>query len=145
MVFHTLYRGQRDTRLYPLLVSFSTLYFLFRFPIPGVFLSSPYQSSPPSTSANAPAASCAPTRSITACSHHNIPTRAPGSLSDPSHMSNNYRVEIYCATVLWRHLTYYSIAKKPAASLDIAVKLYFHVLSVILRMSCPVSRLATWV
>ena len=86
--------------------------FLFCYPSPGVFLSSPHHSSPPSSSATAAAASRAPARSILACSHYRIPTHAPGSLSEPSHRSNSDRVAIYCATVFWRRLTYSSIIKK---------------------------------
>ena len=94
VVFHTLHRGQRDTRLCPLLVNFATLYFLFHCPSPGVFFSSPLQSSPPSSSATAAAATRATARSIPACSHHRIPTCAPGALSYPSHRSNSYRIAI---------------------------------------------------
>ena len=120
----------------PYLVNFSTLYFLFRCPSPGVFLSSPRHYSPPSSSATAAVASRAPSRSITSCSHHRIPTCTPGALSDPSYRSNSDRVAIYCVTVLWRRLTYSSIVKTPTASLSAAAKLYFYVLSVVLRGSC---------
>ena len=80
-----------------------------------------------------------------ACSHHCIPNRAPGSLSDSSHRSNSDHVEIYCATVLWRRLTYYSIIKKPAASLAATVEVYYHTPSFVLHRSCPASHLTTWV
>ena len=128
----------------PYLVSFATLYFLFRCRIPGFFLSCPRHSSLPSSSATASVSSCAPARSIPSCSHHRIPTRAPGDLSDPSHRTNCDRVAIYCATVFWRRLTYSSIVKKPTASIAAAAEVYFHVLSVVLRGSCPVSRITTW-
>ena len=62
VVLRTLRRGQRDTRLCPLLVNFATLYFLFHCPSPGAFLSYPCHSSPPSSSATAAAASRAPAR-----------------------------------------------------------------------------------
>ena len=145
VVLHNLYRVQRDTRLFTLLVNFAALYFLFCCPSTGVFLSSPRHSSPPSSSATSASASRAFARSITACSHHRIPNRSLGALSDSSHRSNSYRVAIYCATVLWRRLTYSSIIKKPAASLAAAAEVYLHVPPVVLRGSCPISRLATWV
>ena len=63
----------------PYLVDFDTLYFLFCLPSPGVFLSSPCHSSPPSVSFTAAAASRAPDRSITAFSQHRIQTCTPGS------------------------------------------------------------------
>ena len=47
--------------------------------------------------------------------------------------------------LFWRRLTYSSIVDNPDAYLAAAAELYLHVLSVVLRMSCPVSRLATWV
>ena len=52
---------------------------------------------------------------------------------------------MYCATVLWRSLTYSAIVKNPASSLAAAAEVYLHFLSVVLLRSCPVSRLATWV
>ena len=74
----------------PYLVNSATLYFLFRCPSPGVFLSSPRHPS----SATVAAASRAPARSINACYHHCILNCAPWALSDPSHRSNRYRVAI---------------------------------------------------
>ena len=121
------------------------LYFLFRCHSPVVFFSSPRHAYPPSSSATAAAASHSPDGSIPSCSHHRILTCALGALSDPSHRSNIDRVSIYCATVFWRRLTYSSIVKKPAASLATAAKFYFHVPSVFLHRSFPVSRLANWV
>ena len=98
-----------------------------------------------SYSTTSAAASRASARSITSCFHHRIPTRAPGVLSDPSHRSNSDRVEIYCTTVFWRRLTYYSIVKNPTASLAAAVELYLHVPYIFLRRICPVSLPDTWV
>ena len=69
---------------------------------------------------------------------------APGALYDPSHRSNSDRVVIYCATVFWRRLMYYSIVKKPAASIAITAEVYLHILSVVLHMIFPVSRLSKW-
>ena len=80
---------------------------------------------------------------IAACYHHRIPTHTPRLLSEPSHRSNSDHTAIYCVTVFWHRLTYSSIVKKPAASLAAAVKVYFHVPSVVLRGSCPTSRLST--
>ena len=53
-----------------------------------------YYYSPPSLSAAAASASVAPAILVPVCSHHCIPTRAPGALYDPSHMSNSYHVAI---------------------------------------------------
>ena len=145
VVFHNLHRGQRDTMLCPLLVNFSTLYFLFHCPSPGLFIYPPCHPSPPSSSSTAAAASRAPSRSIPACYHHHILTCTPGAISDSSHRSNSDYVPIYCETVFWSRLTYSSIVKKPAASLAAAYEVYFHVPSVFLCRSCPVRRLVTWV
>ena len=129
----------------PYLVNFATLYFFFCCTIPVVFLSSPRHSSPPYSSSTSAVASRSPSRSIPSCSHHHIPTCAPVALSNPSHGYNSDHVAIYCTTVFWRHLTYSSIVKKPAASLAADTEVYFHVPSVVFRGSCPVSRLATCV
>ena len=111
----------------PYLVNISTLYFLFRCPSPGVFLSPPCHSSPPSSYVTAAATSRAPARLISSCYHHRILTCAPGALSDPSHRSISDIVAVYCANIFWRRRTYYSIFKKPAASLAAAAEIYFHV------------------
>ena len=99
---------------------------------------------PPSISAASAATSLAPARLIPYCSHHHIPTRSPGALSDPSHRSNIDCVAIYCATVLWSHLVYSSIVKNPVSSRAVAAEVYIHLPSVVLHMSLPVIRLATW-
>ena len=102
VVFHTLHRGKRDTRLCPNLVYWSTLYPLL---LPQLressFLIPLFYSSSPSLSvfAAAVAVSRAPSRSSPACSHHRIPTYAPHFLSAASHRSRIGRVTIYCATV----------------------------------------------
>ena len=145
VVFLTLHRGQRDTRLCLLLVNYSTLYYLLHFTSPGVFLSSPRHSYIPSSYATEAAAYCAPARSIPVCSHHHTPNHAPGSLSDTSHSSNSDCIAIYCATVFWSRLKYSSIVKKPAASLADAAEVYFHVPSIVLHGILPVNRLVTWV
>ena len=104
MVFHTLYRGQIDTRLYPL-SSYRSLRCTLTFSPPqeSSFTSIRHSSSP-SPSAVAATSSRTPTRSIPTCSHHCIPTRSPGALSDPSHRYNSDHVAIYCATVFWIRL-----------------------------------------
>ena len=145
VVFHTLHRGQRDTWLCPLLVNFATLYFLFCYSSPGVFLSSSCHSSPPSSSDTAIAYSRATARSIPAFSHHRIPTHAPGALSGPSHRSNSDYLAIYCVTVFWIRLMYSSIVKKPAASLATVAEVYLRALTIFLCRSYPVSRISTWV
>ena len=110
---------------------------------PGLFISSSRHFPSPSTSTTTAAASRALDLSIPACSQNHIPTRAPGALSNPSHRYNSDRVEIYCATVFWRCLTYYSIFRKPATSLDAAPEVCFHFPYVALRGSCSVSPLFT--
>ena len=116
VVFHTLHRGHRDTRLCPL-ISYSDryLYLLHFFCPKSPPLLPLLHSSPSSPSTAAAGDSRAPSRSISFCYHHRIPTRAPGALSDPSHRSNRDCVEIYCATVFCRRLMYSSIAKNPAS------------------------------
>ena len=101
-------------------------------------------SSPLSPSAAAATASRAFARSSPACSHHLIPTRAPGAISDPSHRSNSDRVVMYYATVFCRRLIYSSIVKNPASSLAAVAEVYLHLPSGVLRGSRPVSRLSTW-
>ena len=86
----------------------------------------------------------APTRLGSACSHHRIPTCAPGALSDPSHRSNIDQVAMYCATVVWCLRMFSSITNNPTSSLSVAVEVYVHLLSGVLRGSRPVNRLATW-
>ena len=58
-----------------------------------------HSSTPPFS---ATVASLIPAILITTCSHHHIPTRAPGALSDPLHWSNSDCVAIYWATIFWR-------------------------------------------
>ena len=92
LVFHTLYRGQRDTRIYPW-ISYISLRFTLAFAPPrGSLFTSLCHSSPPSTSAVAAAASRAPVRSIPTCSHHHTPTHAPRSLYDLSPRYNSDRL-----------------------------------------------------
>ena len=52
---------------------------------------------------------------------------------------------MYCATMLWKRLMYSSTTKTPASSRAIAAEVYFHFPFGVLRRSCTVSRLATWV
>ena len=47
--------------------------------------------------------------------------------------------------MFWRRLAYYSIIKKPAASLAATAEVYLYILYVVLRRSFPVRRLATWI
>ena len=145
VVFHTLYRGQRDTRLCPLISWF--WYVVLSLPLShSRSLYIPHcHYSPPSSSSTAAAVFRAPTRSISSFYHHRILTRIPGALPYPSHRSNSDCVAIYCAAVFWRRLTYSSIVKNPAASLTAAAKVYLHVLSVVLHGICPVSCLTIWV
>ena len=52
---------------------------------------------------------------------------------------------MYCATVLWRRLTYSAIVKNPASSLAAAAKVYLHFPSVVLYGSYHVIRISTWI
>ena len=79
LMLHTLYIGQRYTIPCPL-ISYRPLRCTHNFP-PLRESSFTYlcHSSPPSHSTVSTAASAPPTRPIPTCSHHRIPTRAPGS------------------------------------------------------------------
>ena len=104
VVFHTLYRGQIDTRLCPL-INYILLCCTLTFSLPRessfTSLRHSYTSAPSDV---ASATSCAPTRSITACSHHCIPNHDPGSLSNPLHRSNSDCIAMFCTTVFCRRL-----------------------------------------
>ena len=144
-MFHTLHRVQRDTILCPL-ISYRLLRCTLTFdPSQEYSFTSLRHSSPLSPSAVAAAASRAPAKSIPTFYHHQIPTRAPGALSDPSHRPNSNRVVMYCAIVLCRRLIYSSIVKNPASSLAAAVEVYIHLPSDVLHGSRPVIRLSTWI
>ena len=145
LVFHTLYRGERYTRLCPL-ISYRPIRCTLTFsPTWESYFTFLRHSSPPSPSAVATAASRPPTGSFSTCSHHRIPNCAPGALYDPSHRSNSDCVAMYCATVFCRHLINSFTVKNPASSLADAAEVYLHLLSCVLRGSRPVRHLATWV
>ena len=114
-MLHTLHRGQRDTRLCPLISYILLLFTLYCCSVPRVLLYFPPSllSLVPLLRRRSPA-SRAPARSITTCSHHRNPTCAPGALSNPSHSSNSDRVAMYCATIFWRRLMCSSTTKTPA-------------------------------
>ena len=145
VVFCTLHRSQRYTRLCPLISYFC--YVVLYLPLSqsrSIYLF------PPSLLSlllfchrrfRLPR----PCDVFTSCPHHRIQTRTPGSLSNPSHRFNSDRVAIYCATLFWRRLKYFSIVKNPAVSFAAATEVYLHVPSVFIGGSCSVSRLATWV
>ena len=117
VVFHTLHRGQSNTRLFPL-ISYRSLRCTLNFAPPRESsFTSLHHPSPPPPSAVAAAASCTPARSISTCSHHRIPTHAPGARSEPSHSSNSDLVTMYCTTVFCRRLIYSSLVNNPASSL----------------------------
>ena len=103
-----------------------------------------HQSYPSSPFLVSAASSHTPVRSITTCSHHHIPTCAPGALSNPSHRYHSDLVGMYCTTVFWRCLMYSSTNKTPTSSRAIADEVYFYFLFGVLRRRRPVSRLATW-
>ena len=101
VVFHTLYRGQRDTRLCPYLVSTATLYYLPLYQ-PKSLTIFPCHFYIPSPSASAVVGfvyldffSSSP-----ACSHHRIPTPDPDVLSVLSNRYIIHRVAMNCATTL---------------------------------------------
>ena len=111
MVFHTLYRGQRDTRLFPLISYISLCCTLTFAPSRESYFTSLCHSSPLSPSDVAAAASRSPARSITTCPHRRIPNRAPGAFSNPPHRPNSDHAVMYCATMIFRRLIYSSIVK----------------------------------
>ena len=108
VVFHTLYIGQRDTILFPLLVKFSTLYSLLVPRLGSLHFCPLRHSSILSLSSPAAAAtiSLAPAGSMSSCPHHRIPTRDPGVLSTASHRSRSDHVEMYCMVVFLSVHTY---------------------------------------
>ena len=144
-MLRTLHRGQRDTRLCPLISYISLRCTLTFSPPQDSYFTSLRHSSLPSPSSVAAAASRAPAKSIITCSRHHIPTRAPGALSGPSHISKSDRVAMYCATVFCHRLIYPPIVKNIASSLAATDKVYLHVLASVLRSSRLISRLYTWV
>ena len=79
LMLHTLHIGQIYTIPYPL-ISYRPLRCTHTFaPLRDSSFTSLCQSSPPSPSIVSTATSLHPTSSIPTCSHHRIPTRAPGS------------------------------------------------------------------
>ena len=143
VVIHTLHIGQRDNILCPYLINCATLYPLplYQFQESSIIISLLYSSIPPySASATAAAVSLAPARSMTACSHHRIPTHAPFFLSATSQRSRSYRVAIYCTTVFCLCRMYVSIGSNHASALAASAKVYSHFQSSLFRRSCPVSR-----
>ena len=145
VVFHTLHKGQRDTRLCSL-ISYRSLCCTLTFALSrksSIILS-------PSLFSPVPFHHCRfrflQPRQVNS---HLFPQLHPysrhGALSHPSRKSNSYRVAMYCVTVLWRRLIYYSIVKNPASSLSVIEKVYLHFLSDVLHGSRPVSCLDTWV
>ena len=144
VVFHTVHRGQRDIRLCPL-ISYRLLCCNLTFAPPRESSSTSLShSSPPSPSAVDAAVSCTPARSIHTCSHQRIHTHSSGALSGPSHRSNSDRLAMYCVTVFYRQLIYYSILKNPASLLAATAKVYLHLSFSVLHGRRPTSCLTTW-
>ena len=104
---------------------------IYRCPGTGVLISPPlcYSSIPSSSTSAAAAVSLAFARSMSACSHHCTPIRAPSVFSYASHRSRSNRVEMYCADVFCLYPMYYSIVSKPASYLSVAAKVYYHLRS----------------
>ena len=126
VVFHTLYRGGRDTKLCPYLVHYTTLHPL---PVPQIgslpFYPLLYSSIPySSTSAAVSVVSLSPVISIPACSYHHITTRAPCILSVALHRSRSDLVAMYCATVLCLCQMYASIVSNLASALAASAEVY---------------------
>ena len=146
MVFHTLNRGQRDTRLFTYLLSFATLFCslplshsrsLFSFPS-SLFL--PSLSSP----AVAAAVSLAPANSIPSWSYHRTPTHSPGVIFVSSHKVRSNCVAMDWATVFYLLQMYASITSDTASSISAVAKVYSHFMYVCCCGSLPVNCLATW-
>ena len=145
VVFHTLHRGKRDTRLCPLIIYRllrSTLTFS---PPRHSSFTSLRNSSPLSPSVNAAAATRTLARLIPTCYHHQIHDHAPGALSDLFHRSNSDHLAMYCVTVFCPHLIYSSIVNNTASYLATATKVYLHLLSGVFRSSHTISHITTWV
>ena len=124
VVIYTLHRGQRDTRLYPLISYRSLLCTLTSAPSWEFLFTYLRHYSSPFLPVVAAAASCAPARSFPTFSHHCIPNHAPGALSDPSHRSNSGRVAMYCATIFYHLLMYSPIVKNHASLLSVTATVY---------------------
>ena len=146
LVFHTLKRGQRYTIIFSLISYILLLFTLYCCSVPRVLLYFPPSlfSPPPFPLPQPPLPLTAPTPDkLPPVPTTSSPLVPPVALSDPSHRSNSYRVSMYCATVLCRHLMYSSIVKNPASSLAVATDMYHHFPSSVLCRSLTVICLAT--
>ena len=146
VLFHTLHRGQRNTRLCPYLVHFTTLHFSIMVyhprSLPIFYHHCSHLSL--SVSASAAALSMVPVRYIPACSHHCIPTCSHGVLFISSYSSRIDRVAMNCATVFLLILIYSPIASNPTSSFAAATKVYSHFPSYRIHRSLHISRFSTW-
>ena len=147
VVFHTLHRGQRYTRLCTYFINCATLYPLplpqiqeYSILVPLLYSSRPYLSA----SYDSDVVYLAPFRSITACSNHRISACSPCFLSAASQRSRSDRVAIYCATVLWPRWMYVSIGSNPASDISASAEVYSHFPSSLRHGSFPISIRATW-
>ena len=104
VVFHTLYRGPRDTTLCPYLVNFVTFYFSLTVYQPRglpLFYRHYYPlSSSMFAFTSAAVISLAPDRSVSAYSYHCIPTRTPTLLSVSSYRAIIDRIAMKCTILL---------------------------------------------
>ena len=100
-------------------------------------------SSTPSSSDATAAVYLVPTRLMSACYHHCIPTRSPGVRFVPSHRFIIDRIEMYCATVFCLRQIHSFIIWKIASYLATAAEVYSHLPSVFRRGSCLVRRRLT--
>ena len=142
-MYHKLHRGQRNSRICPLII-YRSLHCTLTFAAPrqSSFTSlRHYSPLPPSSLASS--GSCTPALSIPNSSQTCIPTCVPRALSDPSYRSNSDHVDMYCANVLCHRLIYYSIVINHASPLSDVDEVYLHLPSSFPFRSRPVRRLAT--
>ena len=126
VVFHTLHRGQRDTRICPYLVTFAKLYFLCRCTRPGVFIPPPPATVPPHTRPRLPPPSTWPLSGLYLLYPTTASPPRPGVLSVSSHRSRIDRVAMNCAAVFCLLRMYSSIALKHASSIATVAEIYSH-------------------
>ena len=144
-MFHTLDRGQRDSRLCPYLVSFATLYYSLPLSHP-ISITPPPVTVPPRTRPLLPPPPPpGPYHVYTLLIpplHPQPPP--PGVLSVSSHRSRSNHVAMKCTTVFCLLQMYSPITSNPTSSLAAAAEVYSHFTSVRLGGSLPLKRRATW-
>ena len=146
VLFCTLYRGQRDTRICPYLVSFATLNYSLPFSKPRSIPIYHHHCSLPSSSMFSVTASLslAPVWYLHDFYHHRISTCTPSVLFIYSHRSRSDWVLMNCANVFFLLQIYSSIASNTASLLASAAEVYSHLILVRLCRILPVNRITTW-